>query len=79
MTAQKPEALRLADWLDDQYDPDHHKADAAAELRRLHARIAELEAQLESIGAGGVEPLRRDHFRDATGMRVGWNERLEHD
>ena len=27
---------------------------AAAELRRLHARIAELEAQLESIGAGGA-------------------------
>lgn len=33
----------------------------------------ELEAQLESIGAGGVEPLRRDHFRDATEMvPVGW-------
>lgn len=32
-------------------------------------RIVELEAQLEAIGAGGVEPLRRrDHFRDATEM-----------
>lgn len=32
-------------------------------------RIVELEAQLESIGAGGVEPLRKaDHFRDATEM-----------
>lgn len=36
-------------------------------------RIVELEAQLEAIGAGGVEPLRRDHFRDATEMvPVGW-------
>ena len=30
-----------------------------AETLKLHARIAELEAQLEAIGAGGVEPLRR--------------------
>ena len=31
-------------------------------------RVMELEAQLEAIGAGGVEPLRKraDHFRDAT-------------
>ena len=41
---EQPEALRLADWLDDQYDPDHYKAAAATELRRQHARIAELEA-----------------------------------
>ena len=32
---------------------------AAAELRRQHARIADLEAQLSAIGAGGVEPLRK--------------------
>lgn len=32
---------------------------AAAELRSQHARIAELEAQLSAIGAGGVEPLRK--------------------
>ena len=36
---------------------------------QLDARIKELEAQLEAVGAGGVEPLRRrDHFRDATEM-----------
>ena len=36
-------------------------------------RIVELEAQLEAIGAGGVEPLRRDHFPGATEMvHVGW-------
>jgi hypothetical protein len=36
MSAQ-PEALRLAAFLDDQYDPSHNLEDAAAELRRLHA------------------------------------------
>lgn len=35
MTPQ-PEALRLADWLEDQYDPTHNQEQAAAELRRLH-------------------------------------------
>ena len=44
----------------------------AENLGLLHALAAEQDAntdlrqQLESIGAGGVEPLRRDHFRDAT-------------
>lgn len=33
---------------------------AAKELRRQHARIAELEAELEAVGAGGVQPLRKD-------------------
>ena len=47
----------------------------AENLGLLHALAAEQDAntdlrqQLESIGAGGVEPLRRrDHFRDATEM-----------
>lgn len=52
---KQPEALRLADWCEKHssgiYRPS---ADAADELRRLHARIAELEAQLEAVGAGGV-------------------------
>lgn len=66
----QPEALRLADWLQaavqiypqqSEDEPggyasevDQIMDDAAAELRRQHARIAELEAQLEAIGAGGV-------------------------
>ena len=57
MTTQHPEALRLADELDavpeTGADPQTIQ-DAAAELRRQHARIAELEARLEAIGAGGV-------------------------
>ena len=54
---QVPEALRLADALDLYATGDEHQRDteaAAAELRRQHTRIAELEAQLESIRAGGV-------------------------
>ena len=53
----QPEALRLAQELDEVPetggDPDSIQ-ECAAELRRQHTRIAELEAQLESIGAGGV-------------------------
>ncbi len=38
----KPEALRLAAFLDDQYDPSHNLEEAAAELRRLHEANGEL-------------------------------------
>ena len=41
MSTQQPEALRLADWLFDNVEHMNH-ADAAAELRRLHALNAEL-------------------------------------
>lgn len=62
MTETTPEALRLAEILEGDYCPDWFYEqgvdEVAAELRRQHARIAELEAQLEAIGAGGVEPLR---------------------
>jgi hypothetical protein len=34
--ADQPEPLRLADFLDDQYDPSHNLEEAADELRRLH-------------------------------------------
>ena len=53
----QPEALRLAEQYD-YGDPVAHsnmwKAAVCNALRRQHARIAELEAQLEAIGAGGV-------------------------
>ena len=59
---QQPEALRLADKYevegflqDHRFAKDHWCRQAAAELRSQHARIAELEAQLSAIGAGGVE------------------------
>ena len=47
---QKPEALSLEEF--------RAKVTRAAR-EPLLARIAELEAQLSAIGAGGVEPLRK--------------------
>ena len=59
----QPEALRLANEfkLCNEYDsiPSMNDiAKAEAELRRQHARIAELEAQLEAIGAVRTMPWR---------------------
>ena len=66
----QPNALRLADRLQahvatyqqlSEDEPggyasemDQAMDEAAAELRRQHARIAELESELEAVGAGGV-------------------------
>ena len=54
MTTKQPEALRLANVCSNltRYSMDAHLI--AAELRTQHARITDLEAQLEAIGAGGV-------------------------
>ena len=71
-TTQKPEALRLAEHLE-KFRSSPDDIAAASEIRYQHAllielayqlsgskaRIAELEAQLSAIGAGGVEPLRK--------------------
>ena len=66
---QVPEALRLADRLDLYATGDEHQRDteaAAAERRRLHARIAELEAQLSSSGftAADMATASAQGFRD---------------
>ena len=50
----QPEALRLADEVDEVARTYPDMAEVSAELRRQHARIAELEARLEAVGAGGV-------------------------
>ena len=43
------------------------------QLQTAREEIKRRDAQEAAIGAGGVEPLRRDHFRDATEMvPVGW-------
>ena len=42
---KQTEALRLADELDGDWTTVKHMRDAAAELRRLHARVQELEEQ----------------------------------
>ena len=56
---QPPEAPRLAEMLTADEWPGSvtlvsYAQECVAELRRQHARIADLEAQLEAIGAGGV-------------------------
>ena len=58
-TKQQPEALRLAEMLTADEWPGSvtlvsYARECVAELRRQHARIAELEAELEAVGAGGV-------------------------
>ena len=71
------EALRLADWLDDQYDPDHHKADAAAELRRLHAENATLKAGYDAERLE-IESLRDEvkEYRHGAGVQKALIETL---
>ena len=58
MTTRQPEALRLAEILECGYSLawlyERGGYEVSAELRRQQARITDLEAQLEAIGAGGV-------------------------
>lgn len=66
-STEQAEALRLADDCEESATHWVHEIDtrakAAKMLRAQHARIAELESQLEAIGAGGVEPLRKGFVR----------------
>lgn len=60
---------------------------AMRELDSANARIKELEGQLDAVGAGGVEPLRKreclhkiaepDHFRGATEMVTAARQPLD--
>ena len=52
----QPEAFDLADWLEAVGGGPSAKR-CAALLREQHARIAELESELEAVGAGGVQAL----------------------
>lgn len=80
MTNQQgaPEALRLAHIFDHPLPPEWpDMVAAAAELRRQHARIAELEAQIEALSgvqALSAAPAEADMFWDAEdGERFGHN------
>jgi hypothetical protein len=67
MTQEQPKALQLASIIDvcaeDPMWSNHTEISkktcnaVSAELRSQHARIAELEAQIEAVGAGGVQAL----------------------
>ena len=59
MENQQPEALALAEWCEENSPSIYRQsAETAKELRRLHARVQELEAMLEAVGAGGVSEQR---------------------
>ncbi|MBP3980825.1 DUF551 domain-containing protein [Acidovorax sp. JG5] len=69
MTTEQPEALRLADELCEaiaEYpEPTALEAQAAAELRRQHARITELEAQLaQRFDAADMATAAAQGFRE---------------
>ena len=70
MTDKQPEALRLAELLElapeDGVEPQTTE-DAAAELRRLHARIAELEARIKTMAEEHADELMVAHL---DGMRA---------
>ena len=69
MSTQHHEALRLADWLFDNVEHMNH-ADAAAELRRLHAINAELVEALKSERALRVIGQHPDvHWESLRDMR----------
>jgi len=64
MSNEKPEALELADIFENLAHPTGTRHRAATELRRQHARIQELEAMLEAVGAGGVSAQRITQAKD---------------
>ena len=52
---KQPEALRLAEWIEDDMSCQGD-AEIAAELRRLHAVNAELLAALQTVVANAPDP-----------------------
>lgn len=46
---KRPDALQLANWLDNEFLAIAYRLPAAAELRRLHAANAELVEALEKL------------------------------
>ena len=77
MSNEKPGALELADILENLAHPTGPRHRAATELRRQHARIQELEAMLESIGAGGV--AAQEPFGYFKAEPFGWRDCAETD
>ena len=67
----QPEALDLADWLEAVGGGPSAKR-CAALLREQHARIAELESELEAIGAGGVSGPLMGIAAPPTAQAAGW-------
>lgn len=65
MTHEKmPEALRLADWLNEGWWPSYVPQEAAEELRRQHSEIERLRAEVEGLrkDAERYRWLRKERF-----------------
>lgn len=69
----KPEALDLADWLEAVGGGPSAKR-CAALLREQHTRIAELESELEAVGAGGVSGPLMGIAAPPTAQAEGWTK-----
>ena len=67
----QPEAMDLADWLEAVGGGPSAKR-CAALLREQHARIAELESELEAVGAGGVSGPLYLGAAPPTAQAEGW-------
>ena len=67
----QPEAMDLADWLEAVGGGPSAKR-CAALLREQHARIAELESELEAVGAGGVNGPLVGSAAPPTAQAEGW-------
>ena len=86
MTTQQPEALRLAELFTADEWPGHmtlisYARECVAELRRQHASIAELEAQLSAIahtaeGATAQTETLRAELADETEAADNWRRLL---
>ena len=88
--AKQPESLRLADRLQNAVatypqvsedepggycqEVDQVMDEAAAELRRQDARIAELDSELEAVGAGGVSGPLVGRAAPPTAQAEGWTK-----
>ena len=67
----QPEAMDLADWLEAVGGGPSAKR-CAALLREQHTRIAELESELEAVGAGGVSGPLVGRAAPPTAQAEGW-------
>ena len=77
--SKQPEALRLAAWLEVGGWPSYVPQESAAELRRLYARVHELEAGLKKANAQAEHferewYLRGDELEAAQSQREPLND-----
>ena len=79
MTYKQPEALRLARELEGVYPVNIQDQEAAAaELRRLHAENQRLRADMEAVGAGGIDPQNLNCKSNQARLATLWGYEKPH-